>query len=232
MYLPDNAQDLTRPGPNVRWLTVVGVVDEVRMAGLVTSNERVGAYYFPIAQEPIRSITLVVKTAADPIGLTPLIRRQLAAIDPELPLYGVRTMEERIEQSLVNRRTPMLLAVVFASVALFLAGIGLYGVLAYQVTQRRREIGIRIALGSDARGIFAMVVREGLLLLTAGIGVGLAGAFAIRRVMESQLYGVSAMDPVVVSSVAAMLGLVALAASTIPARRAANIDPTVALNEQ
>jgi predicted permease len=232
MYLPDSAEDLTRPGPKVRWLTVIGMVDEVRMAGLVTSNERVGAYYFPVAQEPIRSMTLVVKSAADPLALTPLVRRQLAAIDPELPLYEVRTMEERIERSLLNRRTPMLLAVVFAGVALFLAGIGLYGVLAYQVTQRRREIGIRMALGGDARGIFALVVREGLLLLVAGFAAGLAGAFAIRRTMESQLYGVGAMDPVVVSTVAAVLGVVALTACMIPARRAARIDPTVALSEQ
>jgi putative ABC transport system permease protein len=233
MYRPDSAQDLTRPGPKVRWLTVIGVVGEVRMAGLVTTDDRVGAYYFPAAQEPFRTMTLIVKTAsADPLALAPAIRRELNAMDPELPLYAVRTMEERIDESLVDRRTPMLLAVVFAGVALFLAGIGLYGVLAYQVTQRRREIGIRMALGSDARRIFTMVVREGVWLMAAGLLVGLGGAFAIRRTMESQLYGVGAMDPAVVSAVAAVLAAVALGACLVPARRAARTDPTIALNDQ
>jgi predicted permease len=232
MFRPDNPEDLSRPGPNARWSTVVGVVSEVRMAGLVNAEDRNGAYYFPAAQEPFRSMTLVVKAAGDPEALTPLIRREMAALDPELPLYGVRTMGERIDRSLVERRTPMVLAVVFAGVALFLAGIGLYGVLTYQVTQRRREIGIRMALGSDARGIFAMVVREGLALLIAGFAAGLAGAFAIRQTMQSQLYGIGAMDPLVVTTVACVLGLVALAACLVPARRAARIDPTAALAEQ
>ncbi len=125
----------------------------------------------------------------------------------------------------------MLLALVFAGVALFLAGIGLYGVLAYQVAQRRREIGIRMALGSSTRRIFGMVVREGVVLLAAGFVAGLAGAFAIRKTLESQLYGIGAMDPSVMSAVAGILGLVALVACLVPARRAARIDPTVALNE-
>jgi ABC-type antimicrobial peptide transport system permease subunit len=167
-----------------------------------------------------------------PQTLTPAIRRELAAIDPELPLYAVRTMDERIDQTLMDRRTPMVLALVFAGVALFLAGIGLYGVLAYQVAQRRREIGIRMALGSSASRIFGLIVREGFALLVAGSGVGLLGAFAIRRVMEAQLYGVGAMDATVISSVAALLGGVALLACVVPARRAATIDPLTALNEQ
>jgi ABC-type antimicrobial peptide transport system permease subunit len=129
-----------------------------------------------------------------------------------MPLYDVRTMEARIDQSLVDRRTPMLLSLVFAGVALFLAGIGLYGVLAYQVAQRRREIGIRMALGSTTQRIFGMVVREGVLLLIAGFAAGLAGAFAIRRTLASQLYGIGPMDPTVVSVVAAILGAVALGA--------------------
>ena len=119
-------------------------------------------------------------------------------------------------QSLVDRRTPMVLALVFAGVALFLAAIGIYGVLAYQVAQRRREIGIRMALGSDAGGIFRLVLGEGLQLLGIGFLIGVAGAFAIRRALESQLYGIGPMDPVVLMSVACVLGLVALLASTIP----------------
>jgi putative ABC transport system permease protein len=125
----------------------------------------------------------------------------------------------------------MVLAATFAGVALFLAAIGIYGVLAYQVSQRRREIGIRMALGSDARGIFRLVLSEGIALLGVGLTLGLAGAFLVRRAMESQLYGVSAMDPLVLSLVAGLLALVALTACTVPARRAARIDPVVALGE-
>ena len=136
-----------------------------------------------------------------------------------------------MSETLADRRTPMVLALAFAVVALFLAAVGIYGVLAFQVTQRTREIGIRMALGSNARGIFGLVIREGLGLMLAGLAVGLVGAFAIRRAMETQLYGVSAMDPVVIAAVAAVLGLVALAACTLPARRASRIDPMSALAE-
>jgi predicted permease len=232
MFRPDGPGDLTKPGPNVRWLTVIGVVSEIRISGLVSTDDRVGAYYLPLTQEPRRNLTLAVKSSGDPTALTPAIRRELAAVDRELPLYSVRTMQERMDETLVNRRTPMLLTVIFALVALFLAAIGIYGVLAYQVSQRTRELGIRLALGSDARGIFGLVIREGLLLMTAGLVVGLAGAFAIRRIMETQLYGVSAMDPLVLATVAALLAVVALVACTVPARRAARIDPMTALAEQ
>jgi predicted permease len=232
MFQPDDLKNITKPGPNARWYTVVGVVPEVRISGLVATADRVGAYYIPAAQQSIRNITLTVKTAGDPASLTPMIRRELAQIDPELPLYGVMTMGERMEQSLVDRRTPMLLATVFAGVALFLAAVGIYGVLACQVAQRRREIGIRIALGSDARRIFRMVLGEGMVLLTAGLVVGLAGAAALRSSLQTQLYGISAMDPVVLAAVAGVLGVSAALACTVPARRAARIDPMRALAEQ
>ena len=231
MFKPDNAKDLANPGPEARWFTVVGVVSEVRITGLIETEDRVGAYYFPAAQDPPRYLTLTVRTAGDPTALTPAIRRELAAIDRELPLYGVLTMDQRMSESLVDRRTPMMLAATFAGVALFLAAIGIYGVLAYQVSQRTREIGIRMALGSDARGIFRLVLSEGMLLLGVGLTLGLAGAFLVSRAMQSQLYGVGAMDPVVLSAVAGVLAMVALAACTVPARRAARIDPVVALGE-
>jgi ABC-type antimicrobial peptide transport system permease subunit len=163
--------------------------------------------------------------------MTASIRQALAGIDPELPLYSVRTMQDRIAESLLDRRTPMLLATLFAGTALLLAAMGLYGVLAYQVAQRRREIGIRLALGSDPGGIFALILREGLTLLVVGIAVGAAGAFAIRHAMESQLYGVGAMDPIVLSVVVIVLGAVAVLASALPARRAARIDPIIALGD-
>jgi putative ABC transport system permease protein len=231
MRMPQSSEDLVTPGPDTQWITVVGVVGSTKMAGLVTSDTRAGTYYFPMSQDGMRSMTLAVRTTGDPTALTPGIRQALSTIDPELPLYGVETMDQRIDESLLDRRTPMLLAILFAGAALLLAAMGLYGVLAYQVAQRRREIGIRLALGSEPGGIFTLILREGLALLMVGIAVGIAGAFVIRRAMESQLYGVSAMDPVVLSVVAVVLGAVAVAASALPARRAARIDPIIALGD-
>jgi predicted permease len=231
LWRPDRAEELSRgPGPTSRFYTIVGVVGNIRTRGL-TEKEPVGAYYFPVAQDAIRTITLVVRTAGDPESATQAIRREIAAIDPELPFYGVRTMGERVSQSLLSRRTPMLLAVMFASVALFLASVGIYGVLAYQVAQRRREIGIRLALGSDGPRIFRLVVREGLMLLAIGVLVGFMGAVAIRRAMETQLFGVQPLEPGVLVSVAVLLGFVAFTACAVPARRAARIDPLIALTE-
>jgi ABC-type antimicrobial peptide transport system permease subunit len=176
-------------------------------------------------------MTLAVRTAGDPQSVTGALRQSLAAIDPELPLYSVRPMTDRMNETLMDRRTPMMLALMFAGVALFLAAMGLYGVLAYQVAQRTREIGIRMALGSDPGGIFALVLREGAALLVAGLAAGVAGAFAMRRAMETQLFGVSAMDPLVLASVAGLLAVVAAAACIVPARRASRINPMLALSE-
>jgi predicted permease len=232
MFQPDNIKDLTKPGPNARWYTVVGVVAEVRISGLVAREDRIGAYYFPLAQQPARNLVLTVKTAADPTTLVTAIRHQLGLIDPELPLYSVRTMQERMDSSLVDRRTPMMLALLFAAIALLLAAIGIYGVLAYQVSQRTREIGIRMALGSDRSGIFRLVLGEGIVLLAVGLALGVGGAFAIRRAIETQLYGVGGMDPIVLLSVGVVLGLVALVACIVPARRASKIEPILALAER
>jgi putative ABC transport system permease protein len=218
------------PGPSTKFIAVVGVVGTVRMTGL-TESDPVGAYYLPAAQAVPHYMTLVVKAAADPSALTPSIRRELAAIDPELPFYNVKPMRQRVDESLTSRRTPMALAVTFGLVALFLAAVGIYGVLAYQVTQRRREIGIRIALGSDAGGIFGLVLREGVVLLALGLVIGLAGAFALRRAMETQLFRVSSMDPTVIAATVVVLGTIGLAACAIPARRAARTDPVLALND-
>jgi predicted permease len=232
MWRPENPNNLTTPSPDQKWITVVGVVGDMKMAGLVTSDTRVGTYYFPVAQEAIRTMTLAVRSAGgDPLELTPSIRKTLTSIDPELPLYSVRLMEDRIDESLVDRRTPMLLALAFAVVALFLAAVGLYGVLAYQVAQRRKEIGIRMALGSEPRGILALVLREGLLVVAAGLVFGLGGALAAGRAMQSQLYGIGGADPLVFGGVTVSLMLVALAACIVPARRAARIDPVIALTE-
>jgi predicted permease len=234
MWQPDDVKEFTTgPGPNTRFFTVVGVVRRVTVGGLVESvdDTREGAYYFPYAQNPGNFMTFAIRTAGDPTSATAAMRREFAAVDPELPFYGVRTIDELMSLSLTNRRTPMILAVAFGGVALFLAAVGIYGVLAYQVSQRTREMGIRMALGSNAAGIFSLVIREGALLVAAGFAIGLAGAFAVRTSIASQLYEVEPMDPVVVALVAGILGTVGLIACAVPARRASRIDPLVALTE-
>jgi predicted permease len=231
MWRPDAPEELAKgPGPKTRYFTVVGVVGNVRTTGL-TEKEPVGMYYFPFAQNVGRGMTLVARTAGEPTAITGGIRQQIRAIDPELPFFSVKPMQQRVEESLVARKTPMLLATLFGGIALFLAAIGIYGVLAYQVAQRRKEIGIRLALGSDARRIFGLIVSEGLWLLAIGVGAGLAGAFAIRTAMATQLFGVQPMDPLVLAAVGAVLALVAFVACAVPARRAARIDPLIALND-
>jgi predicted permease len=232
MYRVDSPEEVgAGPGPDTPMFTVVGVVGEVRQRGLVGVEERFGAYYFPHAQQSGRSLTVLARTSTNPASVAAAVRRELAAIDPELPLYSVLTMEERVQESVAGRRTAMLLAVGFGAIALLLATVGIYGVLAYQVAQRTREIGIRMALGSDARRVFALILREGTVLVGAGFAIGLLGAVAMRGALAGELYGVDPLEPAVLGLVAALLGVVALAACTLPARRAARVDPVVALTD-
>jgi predicted permease len=234
MFRPDNPTDLISPTEKTRFLTVVGVVREVKLLGLVSTegNALVGTCYFPAPQDPFRNLTLAIRTtSADSASLVPAVRRELAAIDPELPVYDVKTMDERIATSLDSRRTPMYIALAFAVVALFLATIGIYGVLAYQVSQRTREIAIRMALGSEASSVFRLVVRDGMVMVGVGMAVGLAGALAVGRALQSQLYEVRPLEPGVLSLVAALLALVALVACLVPAARAARVSPVQALTE-
>jgi predicted permease len=232
MWKPDSPEEFkTGPGPKSRFYTVVGVVGNVRTTGL-TEKEPVGAYYFPFAQQVTRGMTLVARTAGDPSSIVGAVRQQVTSIDPELPFFGVKPMQQRVDESLVSRRAPMMAASLFGGIALFLAAVGIYGVLAFQVSQRRKEIGIRMALGSDGRRIFGLIVTEGLWLLAIGVSAGLAGAFAIRRAMATQLFGIQPMDPAVLALVTGVLGLVALLACAVPARRASRIDPLIALTDQ
>ena len=210
--------------------TVVGVVAEHLLRGVIDVPDQVGAYFFPAAQRPIRSPTFALRTEGDPRAVINAMRAEIAALDPELPVFFVQTMEERMAEQLMPRRTPMLLAVGFAIIALFLSAIGVYGVLAYRVTQRTREFGIRIALGSSPRQLFRMVVLEGTAVVGLGVGLGLVGAVLLRSAVASQLYDVKALDPRVIVVVVALLGLVALGACALPARRATRVDPVSALN--
>ena len=196
MYFPLSVEKLMEMPPADQMMTVVGVVENVRLDGLVDGPgfRTVGAYYMPLEQTPVRSLGLTVRTAQTPTAATGAIRQAIAEVDAELPFYSVRTMEEQLGKSLVDRRTPMILATGFAAVALFLAAIGIYGVLAYQVSQRTREIGIRMALGAATSSIFSMVLREGAAIVTAGAAIGLVGAFLLRQSLQSQLYEMQAMD--------------------------------------
>lgn len=220
-------EDLLDPESG-RFFTIVGVVEKIRMRGL-TGNDMPGAYYFPMAQQARRGLDFAVKTAGDPTALIGVVRGVVSGIDTELPLFDIHTMQDRVSDSLTNRRTPMLLTAMFSAVALILAAVGIYGVLAYLVQLRTKEIGIRVALGSGTGDVFRLVLFEGVLIIGIGLAAGLTGAFALRRFIESQLYGVSSADPVVLLAVAGVLSAVALVACVIPARRATRIDPVEAL---
>jgi predicted permease len=231
MFSPRNAEEITKPGPDARYLEVVGVVGEVKQRGLASAEERIGAYYFPYTQSAARTITLVARTSGDPLRLTSSIRRELAAVDPELPLYDVQTMAARVGDSVAGRRVAMRLATGFGLLALLLATVGIYGVLAYQVSQRRREIGIRMALGSESSQVFKLVLGEGAVLLAVGVAIGFAGVFALRKALAGVLYGVTPFEPTVLATTTILLALVALTACALPARRAARIEPVVALTD-
>jgi hypothetical protein len=228
---PTGVLDLLTPDANARSYTVIGVVANVHLTGLTPKAPPIGAYYFPYAQQPERSIVIAVRTAQAPETIIAPLRSTLASIDRELPLYDVRTMEERLDRSLVQRRMPMVIAMAFGAVALFLAAIGVYGVLAAQVTERRREIGIRMALGGSASDVFRLVMRDGASLTLVGIVAGLAGTAGVARLMTGLLYGVRPTDPVVIGGVAIVLATVAFVATWLPARRASHTNPAAVLNE-
>jgi len=231
MYRPTTINNLTAVTERTRFLTVVGIVHDIKLADLVEGNGAVGSYFYPLSQDTSRGLTFAVRTATDPAALATPVREAIRSLDRELPVFDSQTMEERTDKSLISRRSPVMLSLGFGAVALFLSAIGIYGVLAYLVTQRTREIGIRIALGSSAGAIFELVLREGLLLIGGGFVVGAAGAVALRRSLQSQLFGISATDPSVLTAVTAVLAVVAVAACALPARRATRIDPIVALTE-
>lgn len=232
MYPPAGMDDPTAITPETRFYNVVGVVKNVQITGLASSVPMVGAYYFAQAQSPDRSLTLALRTSTSPESVVNTLRSKVAEINPELPVYSVQTMMELMEESLISRRVPMLIAAAFALVALFLSAIGVYGVLAYQVSQRRREIGIRMALGSTTREVFGLVLGDGLKIAGAGLVLGLGGTYFVGEAMKSQLYEVAPYDPAIIGMVAAVLTMVAIAATLIPARRAARVNPLTALGDQ
>ena len=215
-------RDSTRP-----WLSIVGIAGDVRDTAL-ESNAR-PCVYIPYPQFPSSGMTLAVRAAFDPKLLISAIRDEVWAVDKEQPITDLKTMDQYVAESVSPRRFNAMLLAIFAGLALVLASVGIYGVMAYSVTQRTHEIGIRVALGAQSSHVIRLVVGRGMALVLSGVAIGLAGALALTRVMTSLLYGVSATDPLTFGVVSGVLVAVALLANYIPARRATRIDPMVAL---
>ena len=212
------------------WREIVGVVGHVKKYGL---DGRVKEqYYFPATQLPRRSMFLALRTATEPSSMVTAVRGAVRDLDPDLPVFRVRTMDQVVDDTLLTRRFAMLLLMVFASVALVLSAIGLYGVIAYSVAQRTREIGIRMALGARSQDVVRMVVRRGMTLTAIGLGCGIVVALLVTRGMASLLFGVPPTDLATFLTIALLLATVAWLAAFLPARRAARVDPMVALRDQ
>ncbi|MEY2572536.1 MAG: hypothetical protein QOJ87_749 [Verrucomicrobiota bacterium] len=207
---------------------IVGVVGDTKASSL--TGESGAQIYVPHAQDPQWNfMAMVIRTAGDPAGFATTLRREVQALDKDQPIYNLRTMDEVVMNSLGTRRVSMQLFAVFACAALLLAALGIYGVMAYSVTQRTQEIGLRMALGAQKSDVLGLVIRQGMTLTVIGVVVGLAGAFALTRVIGNLLYGVTATDPATFVAIPLLLLLVALLACYLPARRAARLDPTRAL---
>jgi putative ABC transport system permease protein len=207
---------------------IIGVVGDTKANSLTGEN---GAQvYEPHTQDPQWNfMAMVIRTAGDPAAFAATFRREVQALDKDQPVYNVRTMDDVVMNSLGTRRVSMQLFAVFACAALLLAALGIYGVMAYSVTQRTQEIGLRMALGAQKSDVLRLVIRQGMTLTAIGVVVGLAGAFALTRVIGNLLYGVTATDPATFVAIPLVLLFVALLACYLPARRAARLDPTRAL---
>jgi putative ABC transport system permease protein len=211
--------------------TIAGVVERVKMDGLDTDSNRLQAY-FAYTQMTWDRMSITARTKVEPVSLAHAARLQVQAIDNNQPIYNLRTMQQIWDESIAAKRLTMLLFSIFATVALLLATVGIYGVISYTVTQRTHEIGIRLALGAQPANIFKLVVGQGLLLIAGGIIFGLAGAFALTRTMSGILYEVTATDPWTFISISFSLATVAFFACFLPARRATKVDPMVALRDE
>jgi putative ABC transport system permease protein len=212
------------------WRTVVGIVQDVKQYGL--DKPAPTAMYETLAQFPTTAVTLVVRSAVESTTMIAAIRREILALDKDQAVFNIETMEQLVSDSMSLRRFSMFLLGVFATLALVLAAIGIYGVLAQSVSQRTHEIGIRMALGAQTRDVLKLIVRQGMSLTVIGVVIGLAGAFGLTRLLASLLFGVGATDPATFLWIAVLLASVSFFACYIPARRAARLDPIKALTSQ
>ena len=230
MYFPgDDPKDFRRVTEHTVLFTVVGVARTLRYENLDDSGAPVGAYYRCNSQDPTSTFTFAIKTAGDSASTVRALRAEIARLDPELALFDIHSMSERMDLSLASRRTSMLLANAFGGVALFLASLGIYGVLAYLVAQRTREIGIRVALGGTPGGILRLVLQEGFKLVALGFVLGIVTAAFLQKAVAKQIYGIRPYDPLVLVGVMTLLAGIALVACSVPARRAMSVDPVVVL---
>jgi putative ABC transport system permease protein len=218
-----------RLGPDFPWMTVVGVAGDVLNRRLTEPAQPI--LYQPLEQSSDLSFALLVRTRVDTANLGEQIAREVRAVDPELPVYSVRTMSELIGTAVAQRRFLMRLLVAFGTVATGLALLGIYGVMAYSVAQRTREIGIRIAIGARQVDVSRMVMRRGLMLTSAGAVAGIVASLGLTQFVKSQLFGIQPTDPATMSLALVVMMGVAGAAAYLPARRAARVDPIVALRQ-
>jgi putative ABC transport system permease protein len=214
-------------GDSTAWRTVIGMVGHVQQLGV--TDVRRTQLYFAMGQQTFPGLSLLVRGSGDPADLTPAVRAAIRRVDADQPLYNIRPMTEVVAASRAGARFSALLLSLFAALAAVLAAIGIYGVMSYSVSQRTHELGIRMALGAERQAVLGLVLRQGMLIAGAGIVVGLAGAFALTRLVERQLYDVSPSDPLTYTLVALGAGAVALVATYLPAARATRVDPTMAL---
>jgi len=224
-----------RPSPPARiWrnqrltsFEIVGIVRDVKLAGLEAPSEP--AYYLPASQAPLQDMTLLVRTTTDPLSLVGAVRGSVLSIDPNQPISNVSTLEKVVDESIAQRRLNMLLMALFGALAMLLSAVGIYGLLSHAVTQRTQEMGIRMALGAQVSDVLMLVLKQGMMLVLAGEAIGLLGAFVLMRLIRGLLFGVTPNDATTFVVVAAVLGVVALLACYLPARRATKVDPLIAL---
>jgi putative ABC transport system permease protein len=221
--------DLKAKSP--QYITIVGVVRHTMHEGL-DAKPRI-QLYLPYSQTPnLPFMSVAVRTTGDPLLMARPIRDAIHNVDKDMPLSNVKSMDDLLESSLGQRRLSMILLGAFSAIALLLASIGIYGVLSYSVTQRSRELGIRMALGAARTRVLRLVIGQGMALAGVGIVIGLMGAFALTRLLASQLYSVTPTDPVTFAGVSLLLIAIALVATLVPALRATRVDPVVALREE
>jgi putative ABC transport system permease protein len=213
--------------PQGTWSEIVGVVGDVKQYGL--NSEAPAANYEPLQQHPFQFLTFVLRTSGGAPGLSAAVRSAISSIDPDQPIDAVKPLTELVRDSVSRERFGMNLFLVFSGAALLLATIGIYGVMAYSVSQRTGEIGVRMALGAQPRDVLLMIVGQGAFLIAIGIGAGLVGSLILTRFMASMLYGVGAADPLTLAGAALTLALAAFAACLLSARRATLVQPMVAL---
>jgi len=227
---------------NFPWVTVIGVARDARHGQRMDLNDAATGItpyglkpqydvYFPYMQRPNPGVTLAVRTRADLQSTSNALRSAVLSLDPTLPVYDLALLDARLAEQIAPVRTMAILSAAYALLAVFLAGFGLFAVLAHDVSQRTQEIGIRMALGAQPRTVLTLVLRQGLLLTLAGLGAGIVGAVLITRMMQALLFGVSPTEPSVFGAIAALLLAVALLACWVPARRAMRLDPLQALRQ-